>query len=155
MPESYAPPIQRTPVEEFRPYRVARLIDLATPAADAHIVSDIGGATGSWRWTGQRPAVKVTLKDTQNVKYFIDFAVADATFAQTGPVTVTFKVNDHVLESVPYAQPGNQHFEKLVPAEWLKADDDTIVSAEVDKVFVSPEDGAQLGLVLMKLGLTQ
>jgi hypothetical protein len=155
MPESYAPPIQRTPVEAFRPYRVSRVVMMSDGDADQRIVADIGGPSGSWRWTGQRPTVKVVVKDTANVKYVIDFAVAEATFAQTGPVSITFRVNDQVLETVRYDKPGDYHFEKPVPAEWLKANEDILVAAELDKIFIAPEDGAKLGLILTRLGLTQ
>ena len=56
MPEPYAPPEQRQPFENFRPYRISRVVNMADGDVESHIVSgitDISG--GSWRWAEQRP----------------------------------------------------------------------------------------------------
>lgn len=119
----------------------------------AGVVSDILRPAGGWSWTRKRPSVKIRLRGGLPVRYAIDFAVADATFAQTGPVNVTFFVNDHTLETIRYSAPGPQRYEKSVPPEWLKPEN--IVGAEVDKLWTSPGDGAQLGLILNSIGLTE
>ena len=57
MPETYAPPIQRQPIENARPYRVQRLIAMGDGDAEAFIVKDIARGTpegGAWRWTQKR-----------------------------------------------------------------------------------------------------
>jgi hypothetical protein len=155
MPEPYAPPVQRTPFENFRPYRVSRVVEMADGDAEAHLVQDIGGLAGTWRWTGQRPTVRVTPRSNENLRYLIDFTIADNTFSTTGPVTVSFFVNDRLLASQRYDAPGDQHFEAPVPADWVEPNAETRVAAEVDKVWVAPADGARLGLILTRLGLTQ
>jgi hypothetical protein len=155
MPEPYAPPVQREPFDNFRPYRTSRIVNMADGDADAHIVSDISGPSGTWRWTGKHPAVRVAPRGNENLRYLIDFTIADVTFKETGPVTVSFFVNDHLLDAVHYATPGEQHFEAPVPADWVQPEADTIVAAEVDKVWTAPADGAKLGLILTRLGLTQ
>jgi hypothetical protein len=155
MPEPYAPPVQRAPFENFRPYRVSRIVTMSDGDAEQHIVKDIGGLAGPWRWTGQRPTVRVTPRSNENLRYLIDFTIADSTFRETGPVTVSFFVNDRLLGSRRYTAPGDQHFEAPVPAEWVTPNAGTIVAAEVDKVWVAPADGARLGLILTRLGLTQ
>ncbi|MEO8100636.1 MAG: hypothetical protein ABI811_23260 [Acidobacteriota bacterium] len=155
LPPPYAPPEQRVPLPDFRSYRVARMVDMADGDVRDHVVSDILGDTGSWRWTGKRPAVKVVLRGNQNIRYLIDFTIADATYKTTGPVMLTFFINDHVLDTVRYDKPGTQHFEKLVPAGWVVPDKETIVGAEIDKVWVSPDDGAKLGFILTRVGLTE
>ena len=119
----------------------------------SRVVSDILFPTGGWSWTGKRPAVKVHLRGGLPVYYAMEFSIADATFKQTGPVAVTFFVNDHPLETVRYNAPGPQRFEKTVPAEWVVVDN--VVGAEVDKVWTSPDDGAMLGLILMSIGLIE
>jgi hypothetical protein len=154
-PDPYAPPAQRHPIEAFRPYRVSRIVNMDDGDAESHFVSDILFLAGNWRWTNQRPAVRVNLRNTENIRYVIDFAVADVTFKETGPVTVSFFVNDHLLDKAYYDQPGNKHFEKPVPAEWLEAGKDAIVAAHVDKVQIAAGDGAKLGLILTRIGLTQ
>ncbi len=156
LPETYAPPEQREPFENFRPYRITRVVDMSDGDADSHIVSGIlpaGG--GSWRWASQRPTVRVLLRHVENLEFIMDFSVADATFKSTGPVAFTFFVNDHELGSANYTMPGVYHFEKPVPESWLEADKDATLAAEVDKVWVAPEDGAKLGFILTRIGLRQ
>ncbi len=156
MPETYAPPEQREPFENFRPYRITRVVDMSDGDADAHIVSGILPTSGgSWRWASQRPTVRVTLRRADNLVYTIDFSVADATFKGTGPVTLSFFVNDHELGSAHYDVPGVYHFEKPVPENWVEAGKDATLAAEVDKVWVSPEDGVKLGFILTRIGLRQ
>ncbi len=156
MPEPYAPPEQRQPFENFRPYRITRVVNMADGDADAHIVSGMSNINaGSWRWTEKRPTLRLTIRSNENLTYFIDFAIAGTTFAQTGPVTVSFFVNDHLLDSVHYMAPGEQHFEKKIPAGWVEANKDVIVAAEIDKVWTPPEEGPHLGFILTRIGLRQ
>jgi hypothetical protein len=156
MPEPYAPPVQRQPFENFRPYRTTRIIDMSDGDAETHFVRDIvAGSSTSWRWTGQRPAVRVLMRSNENLRYVIDFTIPGATFEQTGPVTLSFYVNDHLLDRVRYTSPGTQHFEKPVPAEWVEKDKEAIVAAEIDKMWASKEDGSRLGFILTSIGLKQ
>ena len=156
MPEPYAPPVQRQPFEDYRPYRVARIVQMSDGDATVHFVRDISDKLeGSWRWTQQRPAVRVRVRTNEHVKYTIDFTLPEVTFRDTGPVTLSFFVNDHLLDRVPYQSSGPLHFEKPVPAEWVAPDQDAILAAEIDKMWVSKEDGTRLGFILTRIGLTQ
>ncbi len=138
----------------FREYRVEHVVKFSEGDM-SRVVADILTPAAGWSWTGKRPTVKIRLQGRKQVHYEMDFAVADATFKQTGPVTVTFFVNEHALESILYSKPGPQHYEKAVPLEWIKADTDNLVGAEVDKFFTSPDDGVKLGLILNRIGLTE
>ena len=153
MPETYAPPVQRKPLENFRPYRASRLINMADGDTDSRIVRDISHhADGTWRWTGQRPAVRLPEGSNKDARYVIDFTVPGATFSQTGPVTLSFYVNDHLLDRIQYTSPGPQHFEKAVPAEWLQDGKEAIVGAEIDKMYVAKDDDVRLGFILSAIG---
>jgi hypothetical protein len=156
MPETYAPPVQRQPFENFRPYRITRVVDMSDGDVDSHVVHDILGTGGaSWRWTGQHPTVRVILRQAENLVYTIDFSIADATFKETGPVTLTFFVNDRALGSARYTSPGTYHFEQPVPPNWIQADKESTLGAEIDKVWVAPQDGVKLGMILSRIGLRQ
>jgi hypothetical protein len=156
MPEPYAPPVQRQPFEEGRPHRIERIVSTTDGDWLAHVVQDISpGEPSPWRWTGQKPTVKVMVRVNQGLRYVIDFVVPEATFKATGPVTITFLVNDHALDSVRYTASGEQHFEKAVPPEWVEPTKDTLVAASIDKVWTAPADGAKLGFILKRIGLTQ
>ena len=91
---------QRPSFEGFRAHG-ARVIDMLDPDMDAHIVRDIGPAVNPrWRWTQSRPALRIRVHGAEPLTYFIDFTLAETTFRDTGPVTITFLVNDHVLDRV-------------------------------------------------------
>ncbi len=156
MPEPYAPPVQRQPFEDSRPHRVSRIVNMADGDAALHFVQDIApGEPAAWKWTNQKPIVKVVPRTNLRLRYVIDFTVPEVTFKVTGPVTLTFSVNDHVLDSVRYTKSGEYHFEKDVPPEWVEPLKDTFLAASIDKVWVSPTDGAKLGFILTRIGLTQ
>jgi hypothetical protein len=138
----------------FRTYRIEHIVDLSVGDV-SRVASDILAPVGGWSWTGKRPTVKVRLRGSKNVRYIADFTVADATFKTTGPVSIIFLVNDHPLETVRYTKPGPQRFEKAVPAEWLEPMIETMVAAEIDKVWTAPDDGEKLGFILTRMGLTE
>lgn len=153
--DEYPVPAQRPSFEGYR-LPAARVVNMDDPDATLHLVRDISpGLAANWRWTDQRPAVRVRVRAVEKLKYTIDFALPEATFKDTGPVTVTFTVNDHVVDRVRYTAPGSQHFEKAVPAEWVAINKDATVGAEIDKMWVSKEDGARLGFILTRIGLAE
>jgi len=153
------------PIPEQRPDELApaqfkapapRIVNMSDTSAPLRFVRDIVvGPSSGWRWTYQRPAVRINAGFELPVKYVIDFAVADATLRDTGPVTIAFTVNGRVLDRVRYATSGEKHFEKLVPAEWLEPGKAAIAGAEIDKVWVSKRDGARLGFILVRIGFAK
>jgi hypothetical protein len=156
MPGPFAPPVQRQPLQNFRPYRMSAIVSMSDEDAKTHFVQDITSfETATWRWTGKRPTVRVRMRSAENLRYTIDFAIPEATLRVTGPVTVSFLVNDRMLDRTRYNRAGNQHFEKAVPSNWVTAGQDVTVGADVDKLWVSPDDGTKLGMILVRIGLTQ
>jgi len=132
------------------------MLDMGDPSVDAWIIADVsrGPNSAPWRWTGQRPMVRVRpASTTPNTKLHVEFTVADATFKDTGPVTIAFLVNDHPLDKVRYAEAGSKKFEKVIPAGWLRPGEENALAADIDKVWISPRDGAKLGIILSKIGL--
>jgi hypothetical protein len=154
-PQAYPPPAQFHPFVDYQP-RFVSVVNMADPDAPRRFVRDISlYADGSWRWSQKRPAVRLRLSSNQDLKYTADFTLPDVTFNDTGPVNISFYVNDHLLDRVHYEKPGYQHFEKPVPAEWVTAGAETTVGAEIDKMWISKADGAQFGFIITRIGLTQ
>ena len=120
-----------------------------------HVVSDVMRPVDGWSWTGKHPVVKLVPKLDRNIQMVVDLAVADATFKSTGPVAITFEVNGHALETVRYDKPGPHQYIKDVPEEWIEPGQETLLGATIDKVWTSPGDGAKLGFILTKIGLTE
>lgn len=154
-PVYYPPPEQRHPVEAQAPaMRASMMINMNDDDAPLHFVQDISSALegSTWRWTKKRPTVKLLLVKTKDLKYVVDFTLADATMQQTGPVTVSFFVGDRLLDKIHYAKPGYQHYEKPIDPAWVQTVTDTLVSAEVDKTYKDSRDGAVLGFILTRMG---
>ena len=154
LPEPYAPPAQRPTFEAST--EPVRILNMADVDAESSFVKDIdANLQGStWRWTGKRPTIRLHPNTNQNLVYSIDFAIAGTTLQQTGPVTVSFFVNDHLLDRVRYTSDGRRRFQKPVPAEWLVPNENATLAAEIDKVW-TPPGGASLGFILVSLGLEQ
>ncbi len=135
---------------------MARLLDMADADAETHFVRDISAELegNTWRWTGKRPTITLRSGSKDEMVYSIDFVIAGTTFEQTGPVTLSFFVNNHLLDRVRYPAPGPQRFRKPVPAEWLQPDDNVTLAAEIDKLWTPPQPGGKpLGFILVGLGL--
>lgn len=157
IPDSYAPPVQRRPIygpedSALRPY-----VAMNDPNVEAHLVRGVSPAleNGAWRWTGDKAELKFAPAAMDGQKLRVDFAVAENTFSITGPVTLTFTVNGRTLDKVRYDSGGQKRFEKAVPGAWLRASGENFVAIEVDKPWVSPKDGAKLGVILVGAGFVE
>lgn len=130
------------------------ILQAGSPEMQRYIVADIGAIEqGAWRWTGKRPTVKFQVETNDKFTYVIDFALVDGMFTATGPVTLKFFVSDHTLESVRYDKPGGHHFEKAVPPEWIDIGKETLVGAELDKLYTASGSDGPLGFILGFIGL--
>ena len=155
-PVAFPPPEQRAPLPEFRAYRPSYMVSMMDADAEKHILSDISGPPGAkWRWTGKRPTVQVKFGDRLSLDFVMDFVLMEDAMKDTGPVTVSFVVNDHKLDSVLYSEPGVLHFEKPIPEEWLVRGKEAVLEAEIDKMWTAPQDGAKLGMILVAAGLRE
>lgn len=151
----YPPPEQRQPPgEETAAIRASTMINMNDEDAPEHLVQDISPTVegGSWRWVKKRPTVKVLLVKTRGLKLSADFTLWEGAMRQTGPVTMSYFIDNKLLDKVRYDTAGYKHFEKPVDFEWLQTAADTTVAMEIDKLYVDPADHTQLGFILTKLG---
>ncbi|HTW64849.1 MAG TPA: hypothetical protein VME17_09555 [Bryobacteraceae bacterium] len=154
LPESYPPPEQRLPVEGVNLGTDAMMVSMGTADADPFIVKDIYGFSGiAWRWTRQEPTVRVAVLSTDHIQFTADFALWRDAFQITGPVTISFLVNGKLLDKIRYTTPGDKHFAKAVPADWLAGSNEATVGLSTDKLYTAPKDGAKFGVILVRLGL--
>lgn len=154
--ETYAPPYQRHPLAGPDTSRLKHFVAMNDPDAPAHFVRDVSDQLQGnlWRWTAQRPLLRFVLpKQAKNLKLVMDFTIPGDVMKQTGPITITYFLNQHQIDQITYKEPGEQHYEKPVDPKWLAAEDN-LVSAELSKVFVG-DDGARLGLALTRAGFRE
>lgn len=155
MPEPYRPPVKRDPGMHLYAFRSSAVIAMSDPDAGVYLVSDIGRADPKvpWRWCEQKPTLRVPVRTSVNQKFVIDFTLPEVTFHDTGPVTMTFFVNDQLLDRVRYLTFGEKHFEKPVPPAWLHPGAENQVAAGIDKMWISRSDGSRYGFILTRMGL--
>jgi len=151
-PEAYPPPVQRSQTSLVsRPFR--HFIAMNDPDAARYFLRDVSPAleNGVWRWSGERPTFRFVLREVEGLRFTMDFSVAGAVLERTGPQTVSVFINGRLLGRARYAEHGEQRFEQAVDPSWLKVGEDTIVTAHVEPVWVSP-DGTKLGIILIRAG---
>lgn len=155
-PDFYAPPAQRKPLDETLA-RLEPVVEMSSPTIDQSIVQDIakGPQTTPWRWTGKRPTVTVGLRSTSNYNFHMEFAIVDSTFKSTGPITISYYVNDQLLESVKYDSPGRKTYHKPIPMHMLTPMADNKLAAEIDKTWRENKGDPELGVILVRIGLVQ
>jgi len=156
IPDSYAPPVQRKPLDGTEPKPLGHFVNMGDLNATAYIVKDVADVAeaGSWRWARKRPELRFYLETIENLTYKADFSIADMLIRETGPVTISIFVNDHLLATVKSAEAEEKHFEKPVPPKFLRAKAINIVAMEIDKVWVSKTDGTVFGFILSRAGFT-
>lgn len=154
-PEFYAPPEQHPPSRESTSVPPDWMfIDMADPGARAHFITDLGTApSDGWIFTGPSPAIKILTVLTKNLQFRVEFTLWDVAFRKTGPVELQFNVNKFNLAKVRYDSPGPKVFEQPVPAQYLPAGEESLLSVSIDKPWISPRDGHAYGFILQRIGL--
>lgn len=150
---SYPPPPQRQPIlTEERPG--GSIVAMSDPSAETYIVRDISDTVegGSWRWTYEHPELRFWLDSAVDRKLSVDFLCSGITLANTGPIAISFSVNEHALGEARCAKEGQYRFEKNVPPEWLDTTGSNAVGAQANKLWTAPADGKKLGFILLKAG---
>jgi hypothetical protein len=103
-------------------------------------------------WTLDAPELKFWLSSNQDRVFAAQFKLSKETLQQTGPLVIDFFINDHFLERVRYAEDGDHTYRRIVPSGWLRTDDYTLVKMQIRNPYVSPSDGAKLGVLLVSAG---
>lgn len=147
-PQQAAAQAEDPPDERF-------LVRMVVPSADKRIVQEIGGTAAMFRWTAGEPAVRVKLPDAGPWLARMEFAIAEATWKETGPVTVTLLLNGRTLGVSRYERFGEHEFAVPVPAGALPGGGEARLSARIDPVWVAPSDGAKLGVLLKAMGFAR
>ena len=157
VPQWYSIPTQRTGRPETEPVGVGSFMTFGDRQASEHVVADVlaGSGTEVWRWTNQKPTLKFVVLEAGRWSFQAAFALPEATWKQTGPVTLRVFVNDQLIATAANLPAGRHELRWPVPAGLLKANVETIVRLEVDKVFVAEADKARLGMILENAGFVK
>jgi len=143
IPDCYAPPEQRQLLDEGALGVVGRFVDMADPKAEAHIVGDVseGLVGGSGRWTRKRPELRFFLDSIERLNFKLDFSIAESTFRDT----------ENLLDKIECPGAGKKHFQKPVPAKFLRPKSINYAELEIDKVWAKTS-GEMQGFILTRAG---
>ena len=155
-PESFPVPPQRTPPAGSGYAHLGHFINMNDLNVKAYVIGGVSQRleSNTWRWTFRRPELRFFLQSTADLKFRMDFAIAGSTFQQTGPVTLSFFVNDKLLDRVHYTAPGQQRFEHAVPADLLRPQAENVVAIESDRYWKPGPGATALGFILVRAGFT-
>ncbi len=156
VPDSFPVPPQRRDAPAPRYSHLRSFVSMSDWDAAEYLVQDVSAHAGdnTWRWTFRHPGLRFYLTSTERLKFVMDFAIAERTFEQTGPVILAIFVNGKLLERKRCQQPGPHHLEYAVPPVMLRPNAVNNVRIEADKVWISPADGTALGFILVRAGFT-
>jgi hypothetical protein len=147
IPPQHAPP-QSEPPKDYGEY-----VRMSDERPEAYFVKHIRGDEGAdWRWTEQEPELRFFLLSATNRRFRMHWRIHPVTFADTGPVTLEFFINGHLLHRERYTAPGTYRFEKPVPSSWLRTDEPTLVRIKVMNPWATSEPGVLYGFVLHEAG---
>jgi hypothetical protein len=132
-------------------------VSMTNPNAGAYIVQGISTATegSGYRWAFAHPVLRFLVPRIERPKFVLDFALVAQTFLVTGPLTLTISFNGRIFDRPRFDQPGQQHYEREVPAGFLHPDAINLVSIDPDKVYTALEDGAKLSFPLARVGFAE
>jgi len=120
--------------------------------ADAYIVQGFRAKSeGAWRWAHDHPVLRFTLPDAGPLKFSAFFTLPEATFRQTGPITLTISINGRHFDDVRCDHAGDYPFLQPVPDQMLHKPGVNLVAMVPDKT-ATPE---KLGFVLVRAGFVE
>lgn len=157
IPDAYAPPAQRKVLDEAEPGVIGHFVEMTDPAAEAYIVGDMneGLEGGSGRSTRKRPQLRFFLGSIERLHFKLDFSIAESTFRDTGPVTITVFINDNLLDKIECPSAGEKHFQRPVPAKFLRPKSINYAALEIDKVWWHKTTGETRGFILTRAGFVR
>jgi hypothetical protein len=129
-------------------------VNMFDPDVDGYLVADISRPApgAAWLWTFDHPAVRVWTGAGDPRHLLVKMATVDATMKDTGPVTVTFTVNDHEVGRKTLPKPGSYDFEADVDPAFLKAGDWSEIKMSASPLWTAPADKKHLGFLLIAAG---
>jgi len=155
LPESYPPPPQRAPLTSTTS-ELSYFVSLSDSNADTYLVRDFAPAAGAGptRWAFDHPVLRFFVPAQPRLQFTMDFALPERAYRDTGPVTLTFRINGELLDRHRFDAAGEQHYVHEVPTAMLRANAVNLVAIDPEPVCISKSDGTHIGFVLARAGFT-
>src|SRR5262249_39839656 len=110
---------------------------------------------GIRRWAFLHPELRLSVANSSNLTFAVEFTVPEVTYKVTGPVTVWCALNGKRLAQIRCDHPGDFRLEHPVPDGLVEARKPIQVTFEANPRWIAPDDGAQLSFLLRSVGFTR
>ena len=155
-PDTFAPPPQRAPLTTPPPTPFGYFLSMSDPNAGAYLVQDVADhGAETWRWAFAHPVLRFWVPEFPRLRLTLDYSLPERTFRETGPVTLTIRINGQLLDRHRSDSSGEQHYAHDVPAAMIRPNAVNLVAIDPDPVWVAPSDRARLGFILSRAGFTE
>lgn len=151
-PGSFAPPQQRLAAAGPEPGSFVSYVIMDDALADDYIVRDIAAERGAFRWAFLHPELRFRVTDNRALKFAAEIAIPEATFKDTGPVSIGILIEGKPLTTLRCPRADKYRIETPVPADWVAPGKAVHVTFETEPQWVSPLDGAHLSFLLYSAG---
>ena len=147
LPVFYAPPAQRASQAS------RHLVKMGDPDANSYIVQGFRSESegGAWRWALDHPVLRFTLPDAGPLQFTMLFTLPQATFHDTGPVTLSVAINGKPFDRIPCDHAGDYQVTRPVADSFLHKPGVNLVAIDPSKT-ATPE---KLGFVLTSAGFAE
>ena len=152
VPGPVPPPLQYQPLSGPDP----PMLELGSSNPDVRILGDVMEAPGARGalWTHAHPRLSFQLNRTHDLDFHMRFGVHTKTFADTGPVTLTIRLNGEVIDRPRIETPGVRDYTHPAPERVLQLHNPVEVAIDVAPGWVA-EDKEVLGILLFMIGFEE
>jgi hypothetical protein len=155
-PEFYPPPAQRAGIAAPSQSALSYYTSMAGANAGDYLVHGFAPADGGpTRWALDHPVIRFFVPSAPRLRFDMEFALPERAFRDTGPVTLTFRINGTLLDRHRFETAGQQHYTHDVPAAMLRPNAENLVAIDPEPVWVSKADGGRLGFILARAGFVE
>jgi len=153
-PAWYSMPPQRHPSTGPDPPDWRSFVKFNDPDQSGFVVQDIGPGDGQ-AWTFDHPELRFRVRPRPGLRFALTIRMAGQTLRDTGPVTITIKINGHLLGEIRTVLEGDYHFEQAVPVDWITIGEPVHVAMEANPLWTDPSNppgGMRLGFLIVEAG---
>lgn len=105
-------------------------------------------------WTGAHPAFQFTPSSAENLDFYLEFGISQTTFNDTGPVTLTIRINGEVIDSPRFTKAEEYEYSHPVTPALLRARSPVLAEVDIDPAWIAP-DKEKLGILLYTAGFVE
>jgi hypothetical protein len=151
-PDYYSVPAQHRLRSDLSVDLLSEFVRSSQADAETYYLKDIKPLEGAnWRWTLEAPEFRFHLGSNKDRVFQLELGIHEATFRDTGPVTLAIYVNDKLLDRPTFETPGDRIYTKAVPEALLYPKAENRVRIQVLNPWHAP-DGVRLGFLLQAAG---